>query len=348
MQTPEDLTLNAYDYFLPEELIAQVPADQRENSRLLVYDRDQDQLIHSQFKQLSDWLVPGDLLVLNNTQVFPARIFGNKSHTGTRFEFLLVRKLKDNQWLAIAKNSKRIRVGYDFIFGERKAEILETRDGGLVVLNFEAQSEAEFMNWLESYGEIPYPPYISSRASEQSRYQTVFAEQKGSVAAPTAGLHFSEALIESLKQKGIDFVFLTLHVGIGTFTPVRAEHIEEHQMHAEYYEVSAETAARLNQQRQQGKRIIAVGTTATRSLETVYRLGDGQFCASQGDTRLFLYPGQALNAIDGLITNFHLPRSSLLMLVSAWIGRPKLLELYQTAVTERYRFYSFGDAMFIH
>ncbi len=348
MQIPEDLTLSAYDYFLPENLIAQVPADQRENSRLMVYDRELDQISHQHFHQISEWLQAGDLLVLNNTQVFPARIFGNKAHTGTRFEFLLVRKLETHQWLAIAKNSKRIRPGYRFLFGERSAEVLETRDGGQVILEFEAESDMEFMHWLEGYGEIPYPPYISSRVSEQSRYQTVFAEHQGSVAAPTAGLHFSESLIESLKQKGIDFAFLTLHVGIGTFTPVRSEEIESHQMHAEYYALSAATAAKLNQQRQEGKRIIAVGTTATRTLETVYRLGEGQFCASEGDTRLFLYPGQNLNAIDGLITNFHLPRSSLLMLVSAWIGRQKLMQLYQTAVAEKYRFYSFGDAMFIH
>lgn len=349
MTDPADLQLSGYDFDLPEALIAQTPAERRESSRLLVYHRDDQSLNHSRFNQIGDWLKPGDLLVLNDTRVFPARIFGQKSHTGTRFEFLLAHPEADTgHWLAIAKNSKRIRPGYQFDFNEGvSALITETRDGGQVVLDFQQLPADGFWAWIERQGEIPYPPYISSRASAPERYQTVYSKEQGSVAAPTAGLHFTPELLASLKAGGIDHVTLTLHVGLGTFTPVRVERIDEHQLHAELYRMPAETAERLNQQRAAGGRIIAVGTTATRTLETVWRRYQDHFEACAGETSLFLYPGQPLSAIDGLITNFHLPRSSLLMLVSTWIGRPKLLEIYHTAIREQYRFYSFGDAMLL-
>lgn len=348
MNSDSDFLLSAYDYDLPSELIAQTPAERREASRLLVYQRQGEQVQHQQFSQLRNFLKAGDLLVLNNTRVFPARIFGAKAHTGTRFEFLLTRQLQAHTWRGIAKNSKRIKVGYDFLFPEGvQAKVLSCLEGGQVELHFEHLPADGFWAWLERHGEIPYPPYITSREAEQSRYQTVYSEKTGSVAAPTAGLHFSPELMAQLEQEDIRFAYLTLHVGIGTFAPVRSENILEHDLHSEFYQLSAETAEVLNRQRASGNRIIAVGTTSTRTLETVYREHEGHFAAAEGETRLFIYPGQTIGAIDGLITNFHLPRSSLLMLVSAWIGRENLMEIYREAIAERYRFYSFGDAMLL-
>lgn len=343
-----DLLLSSYDYHLPPELIAQTPAERREDSRLMVYHRGDGAPRHSRFAELGEWLQPGDLLVLNDTRVIPARLFGIKAHTGTRFEFLLSRPLdtERHHWLAIAKNSKRIRPGYRFQFPEDVAgEILETRDGGQVVLSFEPLPADGFWAWLDRQGEIPYPPYIAARSSSPERYQTTFNRERGSVAAPTAGLHFTPELLASLARQGIEHVTLTLHVGLGTFTPVRTERIDQHRLHAEVYSLSAPAAERLNQAREQG-RIIAVGTTATRTLETVWRQ-HGRFVAAAGDTELFIYPGQTIGAIDGLITNFHLPHSSLLMLVSTWIGRQQLMELYRIAVEQKYRFYSFGDGMLL-
>lgn len=347
--SPEDLQLSAYVYDLPEELIAQTPAERRETSRLMVYQRQTQQHQHRRFNALSELLQPGDLLVLNNTRVFPARLFGHKAHTGSRFEFLLLRQQGPGHWRVLAKNSKRIRPGYRFDFAEAvQAEVVACHDGGQVELRFEGQAiSQDFWAWLERHGEIPYPPYITARETEDERYQTVFADQRGSVAAPTAGLHFTPELIASLQAQGIDFCYLTLHVGIGTFSPVRTEDIQAHEMHSEWYQLSAASAERLNQQRAAGKRIIAVGTTSLRTLETVWRAHQGRFEASSDETQLFIYPGQQIGAIDGLITNFHLPGSTLLMLVSAWIGRKELLRLYQEAIAKRYRFFSFGDAMLL-
>lgn len=345
----EDLTLSAYHYKLPEELIAQTPAEHREASRLMVYQRQTQRHQHKHFSDLTQILQPGDLLVLNNTRVFPARIFGQKAHTGTRFEFLLLRQQAPGHWLVLAKNSKRIRQDYRFDFAEGvQAQVLACHDGGQIELRFEGPAiTADFWGWLERHGEIPYPPYITARETEDERYQTVFAELRGSVAAPTAGLHFTPELIQTLEKAGIDFCYLTLHVGIGTFSPVRTEDILSHEMHSEWYQLSAAAAERLNQQRAAGKRIIAVGTTSLRTLETVWRAHAGRFEAASDETRLFIYPGQTIGAIDGLITNFHLPGSTLLMLVSAWIGRKELLRLYEEAVSEGYRFFSFGDAMLL-
>jgi S-adenosylmethionine:tRNA ribosyltransferase-isomerase len=340
----EDLLLSAYDFELPEALIAQSPAERRDQSRLLVYGRENKQIQHQHFYQLPGLLQAGDLLVLNNTRVFPARLFGLKSHTGTRFEFLLTRQSATQTWQAMAKNSKRIKPGYIFAFPEDvKAEIITTSDGGLVELCFTGISDQDFFKWLEKHGEIPYPPYISSRASEKNRYQTIYSQTAGSVAAPTAGLHFTPELFAELAKIGINTTEVTLHIGMGTFAPVRSEKIDQHPLHQEWYSLSAKSAEQLNAQKKAGKRIIAVGTTSVRTLETVWRKW-GHFQAEEGETGIFIYPGQKITAIDGLITNFHLPGSSLLMLVSALIGRKELLAIYQTAIAEHYRFYSFGDA----
>jgi S-adenosylmethionine:tRNA ribosyltransferase-isomerase len=343
----QDLLLSAYDYELPEELIAQHPADRRDHSRLLTYQRSQQHISHHWFYELPSLLTPGDLLVLNNTRVFPARLFGVKVETGTRFQFLLSRPVADLQWWAIGKNTKRMRAGMAFDFPEGvTAEIQEIAEGGNVRMVFSGIEAQAFSAWLERHGEIPYPPYITARDTAAERYQTVFSQHTGSVAAPTAGLHFTADLLTQLKNQGIDSVSLTLHVGIGTFSPVRTEDITAHELHGEHYEMEAATAERLNAQRAAGKRIIAVGTTATRTLETLWRK-HGQFQAERGETKLFVYPGQTLGSIDGLITNFHLPKSSLLMLVSTLIGREPLMHLYAQAIAERYRFFSFGDAMLI-
>ncbi|MBT9545905.1 MAG: tRNA preQ1(34) S-adenosylmethionine ribosyltransferase-isomerase QueA [Candidatus Sericytochromatia bacterium] len=340
----EDLLLSAYDFELPEALIAQTPADRRDQSRLLVYDRQTRRHLHRHFYDLPELLQPGDLLVMNNTRVFPARIFGQKSHTGTRFEFLLTRQTASLTWQAMAKNSKRIKPGYVFVFSETvSAEIVNCEAGGLVELHFKGIEPEAFFGWLDQHGEIPYPPYITARTSSQDRYQTVFSRSEGSVAAPTAGLHFTPELLAQLHQRGINSVEVTLHIGMGTFAPVRSERIDTHPLHHEWYSLSENAAEKLNVQRQAGGRIIAVGTTSVRTLESVWRK-HGMFQAEQGETNIFIYPGQKIAAIDGLITNFHLPRSSLLMLVSTWIGRKNLLKLYQNAIEAKYRFYSFGDA----
>lgn len=341
---PQDLLLSAYDYELPEALIAQTPAERRDASRLLVYNRKRGQIAHHQFADLPELLQPGDLLVVNNTRVFPARIFGEKAHTGTRFEFLLTRQTGPLSWQAIGKHSRRIQPGYRFQFaGGVEAEILAHHPGGQLELCFSGLEPGDFIAWLERHGEVPYPPYITARNTDQERYQTVFSREEGSVAAPTAGLHFTPEIFARLTERGIEKVELTLHIGIGTFSPVRVEQIEAHQMHQEWYSLPAATAERLNRQRASGGRIIAVGTTSLRTLETVWRKY-GHFEAETGETSIFIYPGQPIGAIDGLITNFHLPRSTLLMLVAAWIGRAQMQVLYQEAIAEGYRFYSFGDS----
>ena len=345
-----DFALSAYDYHLPEALIAQTPAQQREKSRLLVYERANQRRHHTVFDALHTFLEPGDVLVVNNSKVFPARVFGEKAHTGTRFEFLLLHAQAPLRWEALAKNSKRIKAGYRFHFpGGVAAEVIETLSAGHVVLQFSHPSgfeEADFWSWIEAHGEIPYPPYIQSREADHARYQTIFDGPTGSVAAPTAGLHFSEAYKAALVEKGILFAELTLHVGIGTFMPVRTSDITEHPMHSEHYILPESTAQLLTQQRSQGHRIVAVGTTATRTLESVYRKYGG-FQGDSDSPRLFLYPGQSIESIDALITNFHLPQSSLLMLVSAFIGRETMMSLYEEAIAKAYRFYSFGDAMLL-
>lgn len=327
--------------------MAQQPASERTASRLFYYQRATAQRQHRHFAELPGLLQPGDLLVLNNSRVFPARLYGTKGHTGTRFEFLLLHPAAPLEWWAMAKYSKRIQPEYTFSFPDNVQGVITGKGPeGQVKIRFEGIEATDWEGWLEHHGTIPLPPYISATPDDWERYQTVFAREKGSVAAPTAGLHFTTELLAQLQHKGIDTAYVTLHVGSGTFVPVRTDLIESHEMHQEHYFLDTETAKRLNLQRQTHHRIIAVGTTVTRVLETVWR-EHGCFKPQQGSTQLFVYPGQSIQAIDALITNFHLPCSTLLMLVATWVGRETLLNLYQEAIGQQYRFYSFGDAMLL-
>lgn len=343
----DPLQLSSYGYDLPQELIAQDPARERDHSRLFHYEGNKDSVKHSWFYKLPELLQPGDLLVLNDSKVYPARIYGQKSHTGTTFEFLLTQHLEGTHWQCIAKNKKRIKEGHLFQFPENiVGQIKDASHPELLTIEFIGISPTDFHLWLDTYGEIPYPPYINQSHTPKTRYQTVYSGEKGSLAAPTAGLHFTPELLATLDDTGISHTKVTLHVGLGTFSPVRSENILDHNMHSEVFSLSPETAERLNAQKSAGKRIIAVGTTTTRVLESVYRK-HGRFQESHETTDLFIYPGQDIQSIDGLITNFHLPYSSLLMLVGAWVGHSKLFELYAEAIEKKYRFYSYGDAMLL-
>jgi S-adenosylmethionine:tRNA ribosyltransferase-isomerase len=335
-----------FDFHLPEELIAQTPLENRSESRLMVLDKEQGSIEHYRFKHIVDFLNEGDCLVLNDTRVLPARLFGQKQDTGANIEVLLLKQEDGDQWETLVKPAKRIRVGTEIIFGDGKlrATCVGLKDHGGRILEF--QYDGIFYEVLDELGEMPLPPYIRERLDEQDRYQTVFARERGSAAAPTAGLHFTEELLEELKAKGVHIAFITLHVGLGTFRPVSVDKIEEHDMHAEFYQVSEGTARLLNDVRENGGRIITVGTTSTRTLETISSK-HGRFVEENGWTNIFIYPGYEFKGIDGLITNFHLPKSTLIMLVSALAGRENVLHAYETAVKEQYRFFSFGDAMFI-
>jgi S-adenosylmethionine:tRNA ribosyltransferase-isomerase len=345
-----DQLLSAYDYHLPEDRIAQNPADPRDSARLLVLET-LTKHSHRVFRELVEILQPGDLLVLNNTQVIPARLHGHKS-TGTEVEILLLEEQQQNQWLTLVKPGRRLKPGNQIVFTPRSqtdlklsAQILssdpETRGR---ILQFEASDGRSLLEIIDHFGEVPLPPYIHTEA-EADRYQTVYADRLGAVAAPTAGLHFTPELLERLEQKGIEKAFVTLHVGVGTFRPVEAEDITQHQMHGEWIEVSPETVEKIQETKARGGRVIAVGTTVVRSLEGASQSGQLEpYC---GKTNLFIYPGYQWRVVDGMITNFHLPKSSLLMLVSALIGRERVLSVYQDAIDNQYRFYSFGDAMLI-
>jgi S-adenosylmethionine:tRNA ribosyltransferase-isomerase len=348
-----DRLLSSYNYNLPEELIAQNPVIPRDSSRLLVIDSQQTHC-HNIFRDLPNWLQSGDLLLFNNTKVIPARLYGNKS-TGTPVEILLLEEQKSNQWLALVKPGKRFKIGTEIIFKSEidhsllTAKVIDTdeKTGGRI-LEFQLPKTVSLMELLPKFGRLPLPPYITSSESEDSQYQTVFAEKLGAVAAPTAGLHFTEKLLTTLREKGIQQAFITLHVGVGTFRPVEVEDITNHDMHQEWLDLPGETVAKINETKANGGRIIAVGTTAVRALEGAFKeLNQGFLSPWRGKTNLFIYPGYQWQVIDGLITNFHLPCSSLLMLVSALIGRKRLLSLYEEAIREKYRFYSFGDAMLI-
>lgn len=341
------MKVDEFDYELPDELIAQTPLKDRTQSRLMVLDRKTGAIEHHIFADMIDFLHPGDCLVLNDTKVLPARLFGIKKDTGAHIEVLLLKQIEGDRWETLVKPAKRIKKGSVVEFGDgrliaRCVDILEY--GGRV---FEFQYDGIFLEILEQLGEMPLPPYINEKLDDQDRYQTVYAREEGSAAAPTAGLHFTEELLEQIQQKGVHIAFITLHVGLGTFRPVKAEKIEEHQMHAEFYHMNKETAQLLNEVKKEGGRIISVGTTSTRTLETIASKHGGKFVAERGWTDIFIYPGYEFKAIDGLITNFHLPKSTLIMLVSAFAGRENVLNAYQIAVQERYRFFSFGDAMFI-
>ncbi len=333
-------------YDLPESLIAQEPLAERDKSRLMVLDKVSGEIEHKHFYDIENMINPGDALILNDTRVLPARLYGVKEDTGGAIEFLLLNKRSMDTWEVILKPGRRAKPGARFVFGDGKlkAEILEVVNEGNRLVKFEY--EGLFENVLDELGEMPLPPYITKKLEDKDRYQTVFAKHNGSAAAPTAGLHFTPELLERLKEKGVRIGYVTLHVGLGTFRPVKAEEITEHKMHSEFYVLPEETAELINKTKAEGGRIISVGTTATRTLETAGRCGM-PLLASSGWTDIFIYPGKTFNVIDALITNFHLPESTLIMLVSALAGRENVLNAYSEAVKEKYRFFSFGDAMFI-
>lgn len=340
--------LSDYDYHLPTELIAQTPVTPRDQSRLLVVES-QTQHHDQYFYQLPQWLQSGDLLVLNNTKVIPARLYGQKT-TGAPVEILLLEQLGNNRWLTLVKPGKRFKNGTKIHFSSELAATVVDRDektGGRI-LDFEWHSDGNFWDILEKIGQIPFPPYVTDSQAQPDQYQTIYAQKPGAVAAPTAGLHFTDNLFQSLTAKGIEQAEITLHVSIGTFRPVEVDNITEHQMHAEWLEISPLTVQKIQQTRAQGGRVFAVGTTVVRALEGAAAASQGgDLMPFRGKTDIFIYPGYQWRVVDGLITNFHLPKSSLLMLVSALIGREKLLNLYGEAINKKYRFYSFGDAMLI-
>ena len=334
-------------YDLPQELIAQTPLENRSSSRLMLLDKKSGKVEHKHFYDLADLLNPGDALILNDTKVLPARLYGTKEDTGAAVEFLLLHKHTLDTWEVILKPGRRAKPGSKFIFGngELKAEIKEIINDGNRLVKFEY--DGVFEEVLDRLGEMPIPPYITQKLKDKNRYQTVYAKYPGSAAAPTAGLHFTPELLEKIKAKGVNIGYVTLHVGLGTFRPVKADNIDEHKMHSEFYILPEKTAMLINETKRQGKRVISVGTTATRVLETAGQSGMPLKMQS-GWTDIFIYPGKKFNVIDALITNFHLPESTLIMLVSALAGRENVLNAYKIAVEEKYRFFSFGDAMFIH
>ncbi|CAH1196831.1 S-adenosylmethionine:tRNA ribosyltransferase-isomerase [Paenibacillus auburnensis] len=342
------MNVEDYDFHLPEELIAQTPLPDRSASRLLMVNKEKGQLEHRHFTDILEQFQPGDTLVLNDTRVIPARLFGIKEDTGAKAEVLLLKNLGEDRWEALVKPGKKLKTGAVIIFSdELRAVIEEESDMGGRTLRFIYQGI--FQEILDRLGSMPLPPYIKERLDDRERYQTVYARHEGSAAAPTAGLHFTKELLEQIAAKGVNIAYITLHVGLGTFRPMSVEKVEEHVMHAEYYELSQETADLLNAARSRGGRIIAVGTTSCRTLETAGRqAGDGILQAGSGWTDIFIYPGYQFTVVNALITNFHLPKSTLVMLVSALAGREHILAAYEEAIKEHYRFFSFGDAMFIY
>ena len=340
------MRLEEFDYYLPEELIAQTPIKQRDASRLMVLDKKTGELVHKHFYDIIDYLNKGDTLVLNDTKVLPARLIGEKVSTKAVIEVLLLKNIEGDTWECLVKPARRIHVGDVVSFGDGllKLTCIDVKDEGIRV--FEASFKGIFYELLDKLGTMPLPPYIHKKLEDKDRYQTVYAKETGSAAAPTAGLHFTEELLERITEKGINIVYLTLHVGLGTFRPVKVEDVTKHKMHSEFYSLSKSVADILNKTRENGKRIIAVGTTSTRTLETIYQKF-GTFKEDSGFTDIFIYPGKEVKSIDGLITNFHLPKSTLIMLVSAIAGKDNILNAYNIAVKDKYRFFSFGDAMFI-
>ena len=339
------MKVSDFKYNLPEELIAQTPIEKRDTSRLMVLNKSKKTIEHKIFKDILDYLEPGDVLVRNNTKVLPARLYGKKE-TGANVEFLLLNNIEGDIWECIVRPGNKLHVGTNVIFGEKllKAKILEIMPGGTRKVEFEYQGI--FNEILDRIGLMPLPPYIHEELKEKDRYQTVYAKYEGSAAAPTAGLHFTPELLEKIKEKGVEIANVTLHVGIGTFRPVKEETVENHQMHSEHFYIKQEDADKINKAKKNGKKVIAVGTTSCRVLESIAN-EKGEVQATEGDTQIFIYPGYKFKCLDALITNFHLPESTLLMLVSALAGREYIMEAYEEAVKEKYRFFSFGDAMFI-
>lgn len=340
------MKVSDFDYELPQELIAQVPIKDRSAARLMVLDRKNKTIEDKIFKDILDYLQPGDCLARNNTKVIPARLYGIKEETGVHIEFLLLKRIEGDIWEVMVHPGRRLKIGTKVIFGDGllKAEILEMMEGGNRKVKFEY--DGIFNEILDQIGLMPLPPYIKEKLEDKSRYQTVYAKYEGSAAAPTAGLHFTEELLEKIKEKGVEIANVTLHVGIGTFRPVKVENIEEHDMHSEHYYIKHEDAEKINNTKKNGGRIIAVGTTSCRVLESVAD-ENGFVKETEGDTNIFIYPGYKFKCIDCLITNFHLPESTLIMLVSALAGKEYIMSAYKHAVEERYHFFSFGDAMFI-
>lgn len=340
------MTTDDFDYELPEELIAQTPLKVRDSSRLMVLDKKTGEVEHKKFTDILDYLVPGDVLVLNDTKVLPARLIGVKEETGAVIEILLLKNISGDEWECLVKPARRVKTGTIVSFGngKLKAECIGEFDEG--IRHFRLLYSGILMEILEELGTMPLPPYIHEKLDDQSRYQTVYAKEVGSAAAPTAGLHFTKDLLEKISDKGITVCYITLHVGLGTFRPVSVSNVEEHEMHSEFYSMKREVADTLNLAKKEGRRIIAVGTTTTRTLETIMS-EFGTFKEVSGWTKIFIYPGYEFRGIDALITNFHLPKSTLVMLVSALAGRENILNAYKIAVKEKYRFFSFGDAMFI-
>ena len=339
------MKVSDFDYELPEELIAQTPIEKRDESRLMVLDREKQTIEHRKFKDIIEYLKPGDVLVRNNTKVIPARIYGKKE-TGANVEFLLLHNIEGDIWECIVRPGNKLHIGTKVIFGDGllKAEILDIMEGGTRKVKF--YYNGIFNEILDKIGLMPLPPYIHEELKEKDRYQTVYAKYEGSAAAPTAGLHFTEELFEDLRKKGIEVANVTLHVGIGTFRPVKEENVEEHKMHTEHFYIKKEDVEKINNAKKEGRRVIAVGTTSCRVLESIAD-ENGFVKETEEDTGIFIYPGYKFKCIDGLITNFHLPQSTLLMLVSALAGKDYIMRAYKEAVKEKYRFFSFGDAMLI-
>lgn len=339
------MNVSEFNYNLPEELIAQTPLEKRDESRLMVLNRKEKTIEHKKIKDIIDYLKPGDCLVRNNTKVLPARIYGNKE-TGAKVEFLLLNNIEGDIWETIVRPGNKLHIGTKVIFGNGKliAEILDIMPGGTRKVKF--TYNGIFNEILDEIGLMPLPPYIHEELKENDRYQTVYAKYNGSAAAPTAGLHFTPELLKKIEEKGVKIANVTLHVGIGTFRPVKEEKVENHEMHSEHYYIKKEDAEIINETKKNGGRIIAVGTTSCRVLETVAN-ENGMVCETEGDTKIFIYPGYKFKCLDALITNFHLPQSTLLMLVSSLAGKEYIMKAYEEAVKEKYRFFSFGDAMFI-
>lgn len=337
-----------FDFHLPEELIAQTPLEKRDASKLLIVNRKTGEFQDRHFHSIIDMLEAGDALVMNDTRVLPARLYGQKEETGGHVELLLLKNTSGDEWEVLAKPAKRLKVGTRVSFGDGRLSALVTEElshGGRIV-RFDYQGI--FLEVLESLGEMPLPPYIHEKLDDRERYQTVYAKESGSAAAPTAGLHFTKELLEEIQAKGIHLVYLTLHVGLGTFRPVSVDNLDEHEMHSEFYQLSEEAATTLRSVKENGGRVIAVGTTSIRTLETIGSKFNGQIQADSGWTNIFIKPGYQWKVVDAFSTNFHLPKSTLVMLVSAFAGRELVLDAYQHAINEQYRFFSFGDAMFIY